>query len=99
MSTMHRTQIYLESAQVAALDARAKALGVTRSDLIRDLIDKGLVANDAKPSLYETLLRLGPPEDDPSMTQEAFAERRRQFDQEFKKRQARFAAQKRGDPD
>ncbi len=40
--SLQRTQIYLEADQIAALDGRAKALGVTRSDLIRDLVDQGL---------------------------------------------------------
>jgi hypothetical protein len=36
---MHRPQIDLEQGQIADLDARVKAHDVTRSDLIRDLID------------------------------------------------------------
>jgi hypothetical protein len=96
MSTRQRTQIYLESKQIAALDARAKATGVTRSDLIRDLVDQGLANNDNKPTLYEVMMRLGPPEDDPAMTQEAFAKRRKQMDKAFRKRLARNRAQAAG---
>ncbi|MEQ1619193.1 MAG: CopG family transcriptional regulator [Terricaulis sp.] len=94
--SLQRTQIYLEAAQIAALDGRAKALGVTRSDLIRDLIDQGLADKNNKPSLYEVIMALGPPEPDPSMTPAAFAKRRKQMEKELGKRLARNKAQAAG---
>ncbi len=83
--SLQRTQIYLEAAQIAALDARAKALGVTRSDLIRELVDRGLANQDNKPTLYDVVMRLGPAKG-ASMTPEAFAKRRAQIEAEFDER-------------
>lgn len=40
---MHRTNIYLSDRQVQRLDAIARDKGMTRSSLIRDLLDRGLV--------------------------------------------------------
>lgn len=86
------TQIYLEAAQIAALDGRAKALDVTRSDLIRGLVDRGLADN--KPSLYEVVMRLGPVKG-ASMTREAFAKRRAQLEAEFEERAERNTRRRR----
>jgi Ribbon-helix-helix protein, copG family len=96
MSSRQRTQIYLEKAQIKALDKRAKALGATRSDVIRDLVDQGLAGAENKPTLYEVVMALGGPEDDPSMTQAAFAKRRKKMEQDFRKRLARNKAQAAG---
>jgi metal-responsive CopG/Arc/MetJ family transcriptional regulator len=60
MSKMQRTQIYLEDSQIAALDARARAKGVTRSDLIREAVDQALANDNNKPTLLEVLRRIGP---------------------------------------
>lgn len=96
MSSLQRTQIYLEKAQIKALDKRAKALGATRSDVIRDLVNQGLANNDNKPTLYEVVMALGPAENDLAMTQEAFAKRRKSMDTAFKRRLARHKAQASG---
>jgi hypothetical protein len=96
MSSLTRTQIYLEKAQIKALDKRAKALGSTRSDVIRDLVNQGLANNDNRPTLYEVVMALGPPDGDRSMTQEAFAKRRRKMKQSFRRRLARNKAQAAG---
>lgn len=37
-----RTNIYLEEAQAAALDQAALARGISRAELVRQLIDKGI---------------------------------------------------------
>lgn len=37
-----RTSIYLEEAQAAALDQAALARGISRAELVRQLIDKGI---------------------------------------------------------
>ena len=37
-----RTNIYLEEAQAAALDQAARAQGVSRAELVRQLIDRGM---------------------------------------------------------
>ena len=42
MRCMQRTNIYLEAEQCDALDELARARGVTRSEVIRQLIDQGL---------------------------------------------------------
>lgn len=39
---MHRTNIYLTAAEEAALDSRARAEGVSRSKVLRDIIDAEL---------------------------------------------------------
>jgi hypothetical protein len=99
MSSLTRTQIYLEKAQIKALDKRARALGSTRSDVIRDLVNQGLANNNNKPTLYDVVMALGPPADNPSMTQGAFAKRRKKLEAELKKRAERFKAQRRGELD
>lgn len=91
-----RTQIYLDEAQIAALDARANALGVTRSDLIRGFIDQGLANNDNKPTLYEVVMALAPSGKDASLTPAAFAKRRKQTATALRKRLARNKAQAAG---
>ena len=45
---MLRTNIYLEDAQVALLDRQARSVGLSRSQLIRNLIDTGLDNSGAK---------------------------------------------------
>jgi hypothetical protein len=37
-----RTNIYLEEAQAVALDHAARAQGISRAELVRQLIDKGI---------------------------------------------------------
>jgi hypothetical protein len=37
-----RTNIYLETRQAAALDAVANAQGISRAELVRQLIDRGI---------------------------------------------------------
>ena len=39
---MLRTNIYLESKQVDALDEAAKARGVSRAEVVRQLVDRGI---------------------------------------------------------
>ena len=39
---MHRTNLYLTQEQEEALDARARAAGVSRSSLVRSIIDREL---------------------------------------------------------
>jgi len=39
---MVRTNIYLDEAQIAALEAASRDLGVSRAELVRRLIDSGL---------------------------------------------------------
>jgi hypothetical protein len=39
---MHRTNIYLDEAQSAALGARARAQGISRAELVRRLVGRGL---------------------------------------------------------
>lgn len=41
---MQRTNIYLPDEQIAALDAVATARGVSRAELVRDYIQRGLSA-------------------------------------------------------
>ena len=41
---MQRTNIYLEERQTVALDAFARRAGVTRAEIVRRLIDRGLEA-------------------------------------------------------
>jgi predicted DNA-binding protein len=43
---MQRTNIYLDADQARALDRLAKDEGRTRSDLIRELIDRALAGTD-----------------------------------------------------
>ena len=42
---MKRTNIYLAEGQAAALDRVAQAEGVSRAELIRELIDRAIVGN------------------------------------------------------
>ncbi len=41
---MRRTNIYLDEAQTAALDAIASAQGISRAELVRRLVDRGVSA-------------------------------------------------------
>ena len=43
---MHRTNIYLDDAQTAALDQVAAQEGVSRAEVVRRLIDRGLRGGD-----------------------------------------------------
>jgi hypothetical protein len=45
---MHRTNIYLEEAQSSILSETANAMGLSRSELIRRLIDRGLDGDEAQ---------------------------------------------------
>ena len=44
---MKRTNIYLDEAQSAALEQVAHAQGISRAELIRRLIDRGVAGSDA----------------------------------------------------
>ena len=44
---MKRTNIYLAEAQSAALDQVAHAQGISRAELIRRLVDRGVAGSDA----------------------------------------------------
>lgn len=46
MRCMQRTNIYLERRQTQALDRLAAAEGVTRAEIIRRLLDRGLEGGD-----------------------------------------------------
>jgi hypothetical protein len=46
---MHRTNLYLTEEQERALDARAKAQGVSRSAVVREILDRELAAPSAPP--------------------------------------------------
>lgn len=46
MRCMQRTNIYLERRQTEALDRLAAAEGVTRAEIIRRLVDRGLDGGD-----------------------------------------------------
>lgn len=39
---MRRTNLYLDDRQTGALDERAASAGISRAELVRQLIDKGL---------------------------------------------------------
>jgi len=54
---MHRTNLYLTEAQERALDARARAVGVSRSELVRSIIDRELVRLQPPDTEVETTLR------------------------------------------
>lgn len=43
---MQRTNIYLEERQTVALDALARERGITRAQLVREMIDRGLRTED-----------------------------------------------------
>ena len=44
---MRRTNIYLSDEQTSALDEASRAQGVTRAELVRRLIDRGLGAENS----------------------------------------------------
>lgn len=50
---MIRTNIYLSSWQHKAVVKEAKKLGVTASEVIRDLIDEGLLQRDYELALFK----------------------------------------------
>lgn len=56
---MQRTNVYLTEAQQAALAARARMAGTTRSAVLRDILDAGLAepapADDALRGAFVTL--------------------------------------------
>jgi len=54
--TMQRTQIYLSEEELVAIDGEAKATGRTRSQLIREAIDKVYLASKRR-ALKEALDR------------------------------------------
>ena len=39
---MHRTDIYLSDEQIARLDARARSEGMSRAELVRQVLDRAL---------------------------------------------------------
>ena len=43
---MHRTNIYLEDAQIELLDRLAQGEGISRAEVIRRLLDRSLVGDD-----------------------------------------------------
>jgi hypothetical protein len=49
-----RTNIYLEEAQAAALDQAARAQGISRAELVRQLLDRG-IGNSASSDLEADL--------------------------------------------
>lgn len=53
---MRRTNIYLSDREQAALDARARAEGSTRSDVLRTLLDEQLGLEEADPDVDRELL-------------------------------------------
>lgn len=56
---MHRTNLYLTTDQERALDARARAAGVSRSELVRRIIDRELSApQQVGAELEDALVRL-----------------------------------------
>jgi predicted DNA-binding protein len=52
---VHRTQIYLADEQQSRLSERARRSGRTRSDLIREAIDRYLEAGDDSAEYVENL--------------------------------------------
>jgi hypothetical protein len=72
---MRRTNIYLSEAEQAALDARAAAEGSSRSDVVRDIVDRELnlttdhalddALADAAPELAQRARKLS--RDDPDL--------------------------------
>jgi hypothetical protein len=44
---MRRTNIYLDEEQTVALDAIARAQGISRAELVRRLVDRGMSATPA----------------------------------------------------
>ncbi len=62
---MHRTNIYLTERQEAALDSRARAIGVSRSELLRTMIDNELgLDRDRDEAAIDALRKVGPLIDD-----------------------------------
>jgi hypothetical protein len=53
---MRRTNIYLSEREQAALDARAREEGSTRSDLLRRIVDEELGLDEADPDVDRELL-------------------------------------------
>lgn len=47
---MQRTNIYLDARQLRALDRLAQARGVSRAEVVRTLIDRGLSGDDHDPA-------------------------------------------------
>jgi hypothetical protein len=45
---MHRTNSYFEDRQLKALDAMARAEGVSRSDVLRRLVDNAITGDDTR---------------------------------------------------
>jgi Ribbon-helix-helix protein, copG family len=54
---MHRTNLYLTDAQERALDQQARAEGVSRSALVRSIIDRELARSASIDSEVEDALR------------------------------------------
>jgi predicted DNA-binding protein len=80
---MQRTQIYLSEEQAEFLDARAKAEGRTRSDLIREAIDRYLEGGDLRSAenVREAIEgAFGIWADNSESVLRALAETRREFD-------------------
>ena len=55
---MHRTNLYLTDAQERALDEQARAAGVSRSALVRSIIDRELARSAPLETEVEAALRL-----------------------------------------
>lgn len=53
---MHRTNVYLTREQEAALAARARAEGVSRSDVLRAILDRALGLDGDDPVLDAAML-------------------------------------------
>jgi hypothetical protein len=54
---MHRTNLYLTDEQERALDARARAAGISRSAIVRRIIDRELAAAQPPDPAVEEELR------------------------------------------
>jgi metal-responsive CopG/Arc/MetJ family transcriptional regulator len=80
---MHRTNIFLEDRQVAALDARARREGTTRAEVIRRLVDQGLarMSRDLEHDLAAIDASFGVLEADDLPVREPDGEREEHLDQ------------------
>lgn len=47
---MKRTNVYLDAARTAALDEAARGQGVSRAEIIRRLVDRGMETKPADPA-------------------------------------------------
>lgn len=52
---MKRTQIYITEEQDRLVDARARAMGVSKAEVIRQLLDQGLGTTDSTDARHKAL--------------------------------------------